>query len=98
VAKHGTPKIDNGETTKMNAPINNNEPKDGEHITEEGTGRDTDPECSTQADHSIHIEQEQDTRNTDTDNRCNMEVPGTTETERKTAEKRRTKNVVMSKT
>jgi hypothetical protein len=40
VAKHGTPKTDNGETNKMNAPTNNNEPKDADHITrkaQEGT-------------------------------------------------------------
>jgi hypothetical protein len=82
VARHGTQKTDNGETKIMNDPTNNNEPKDGESITEEGTGMDTEPECSTQADPSILIEQEQDTLNTDSDNKCNMELPGTTETER----------------
>jgi hypothetical protein len=87
VAKLGTPKTDNGEINKMNAPTNNNEPKDGEHITEEGTGRDTDPECSTQVDPSIPIQQEQDTLNADTGNRCNMELPGTTETERQNSRK-----------
>jgi len=81
VARHGTQKTDNGETKNMNAPTNNNEPKDGEHINEEGTGMNTGPECSTQADPSLPIVQEQDTLNTDTDNRCNMEQPGTTETE-----------------
>jgi len=75
VARHGTQKTDNGETKNMNAPTNNNEPKDGEHTNEEGTGMDTDPECSTQADPSLPIVQEQDTLNTDTDNRCNMEQP-----------------------
>jgi hypothetical protein len=57
-------------------------PKNGEHITEEGTGMDTDPECPTQAGPSIPIEQERDTLNTDSDNRCNLELPETTETER----------------
>jgi len=65
----------------MNAPTNNNEPKDGEHINEEGTRMDTDPGCSTQAVPSLPIVQEQGTMNTDTGNRCNMEQPGTTETE-----------------
>ena len=80
VARHGTQKTDNGEK-KINAPTNNNEPKNGEHINEEGTGVDTDPECSTQADPSLPIVQEQNTLNTDTDNRCKMEELGTTETE-----------------
>jgi hypothetical protein len=80
VAKHGTQKTDNGETKSMNDPTNNNEPKDGEHITEEGTGMDTDLEYSTQAGPSIPIEQELDTLNTDSDNRCNLQLPGTTET------------------
>jgi len=38
-------------------------------------------ECSTQADPSLPIVQQQDTLNTDTDNRCNKEQPGTTETD-----------------
>jgi hypothetical protein len=73
VARHGTQKTDNGEIKNMNAPTNNNEPEDGAHINEEGTAMDTDPECSTQADPSLPIVQEQDTLNTDTDNRCKME-------------------------
>jgi hypothetical protein len=67
---------------KKDDPTNNNEPKVGEHSTEEGTGMDTDPECPTQAGSSIPIEQERDTLNTESDNRCNLELPGTTETER----------------
>jgi hypothetical protein len=55
VARHGTQKTDNGETKTKN-DTTNNEPKDGEHITEKGTGMDTDPECSTQAGPSIPIE------------------------------------------
>jgi hypothetical protein len=43
---------------------------------------DTDPECPTQAGPSIPIQQELDTLNTDSNNRCNLEIPGTTETER----------------
>jgi hypothetical protein len=82
VARHGTQKTDNGEATSKNDPTNNNEPKDGKHIAEEGTGMDTDPECPTQAGPSIPIEQERDTLNTDSDNRSNLELPGTTETER----------------
>jgi phage repressor protein C with HTH and peptisase S24 domain len=72
-------KTDNGETKSKNDPTNN-EPKDGEHITEEDTEMDTDPEYSTQTGPSI--EQELDTLNTDSDNRCNLEISGTTETER----------------
>jgi hypothetical protein len=71
---------------KLNAPTNN-QPKDGEHINEEGTEIDTDPECSTQADPSLPIVQEQDTLNTDADKRCNAEQPGTTETEIKDSRK-----------
>jgi len=65
----------------MNSPTNNNQPKNGEYVNEEGTEMDTDPECSTQADPSLPIVQEQDTLNTDADNRCNTKQPGTTETE-----------------
>jgi hypothetical protein len=43
---------------------------------------DTGPECSTQAGPSISKEQVLDTLNTNSDNRCNLELPGTTETER----------------
>jgi hypothetical protein len=46
VARHGTHKTDNGETKSKNDPTKN-KPKDGEHLTEEGTGMDTDPEYST---------------------------------------------------
>jgi hypothetical protein len=82
VARHGTQKTDNEETKTNNDPTNSNEPKDGEHITEEGTGMDKDPECLTQAGPSIPIEQERDTLNTESDNSCNLELHGTTETER----------------
>jgi hypothetical protein len=53
VARHCTQKTDSGETKSKNDSTNNNERKDGEHITEEGTRMDTDPECSTQAGPSI---------------------------------------------
>jgi hypothetical protein len=82
VARHGTQKTDNRKTKSKNDPTNN-ESKDGEHITEKGTGMDTDPEYSTQAGPSIPIEKELDTLNTDSDNRRNLELPGTTETETK---------------
>ena len=82
VARHGTQKTNNGETKNKNDPTNNIEPKDGEHITEEGTEMDTEPEGSLQAGPSIPIEQEQDTPNTDLDNRRNMYLPGTNKTER----------------
>jgi hypothetical protein len=82
VARHDTQKTNNGETKSKNDRTKNNEPKDVEHITEEATGMDMDPECSTKAGPSIPIEQEPDTLNTDSDNRCNLEVHGTTKTER----------------
>jgi hypothetical protein len=74
-------KTDNGETKSKNDPTNN-KPKDEELITEKGTGIDTDQEYSTQAGPSIPIQQELHTLTTDSDNRCNLELPGTTETER----------------
>jgi hypothetical protein len=52
-----------------------------ENTNDEGTEMDTDPECSKQADPSLPITQEQDTLNTDADNRCNTKQPGTAETE-----------------
>jgi hypothetical protein len=93
--KHDTPKTDNDEKNKMNAPTNNNDLKDAEHITEEGTRTDTDPECSTHADHSIPIEQEQDTLTPTTGATWNY--PERLKQKDKTAEKRRTKNVTSKK-
>ena len=82
VSRHGAHKTNDGEKQNKIQPTNNIEPQDGEHITEEGTGMDTEPEGSLQVGPGIPIGQEQVTPKTGSNTRCNMELPGTNDTEK----------------